>query len=365
MPDMSITSVALVTPLYFAAESNLGGGERYPLNLAKALVGASPSDVKVRIVSFGPEYSRHSFTDRLEMTVLPVVADNGTPLDNISAEICSCLDEVDLVHVHQAFTRSGQVAILVAKFLGATLCATDHGARTNNLDKFTDYLQLVDLFVFYSNFAATMIKSQRPRTIIPGGVDTSWFTRPVVPRERTHVLFVGRLLPHKGVDRLIEAVPANLPLVVCGRPTNSEFSKHLVAIARGRNVEFVYDASDEDIRALYQSAIVTVLPSVHVDTWHNVYLYPELMGLTALESMACGTPAVVSQAGALPEFVEDGRTGYVFDSFAELGLICERIAHTPSMAEDMGREAALVVEERYSLPVVGEALWRSYCELQP
>jgi glycosyltransferase involved in cell wall biosynthesis len=125
----------------------------------------------------------------------------------------------------------------------------------------------------------------------------------------------------------------------------------------------VDDASDEDIRILYQTAWVTVLPSVHLDAWDNVALWPELMGLAALESMACGTPAAVSTAGALPEFVEDGKTGFVFRSLEHLAKICEHFATAPSQADLIGSNAALAVQEKFSLEVVGDALWNSYNEL--
>ena len=360
---MGIETISFATPLYFSEQSYIGGGERYPINLAKAILMAAPANVRVEIVSFGPEAVQTRLDDRLEMRVLPAGAANGNPLDSVSLDICNALDGADLVHVHQAFTRSSQVSILAAKFLGATLCVTDHGGRTNHLDKIVDYLELADLLVFYSQFAATMIRSERPRRIIPGGVDTTWFAPPLRPRERTHILFVGRLLPHKGVDRLIAAVPADIPLVICGRPTNREYAEYLVAIARRRSVEFVHDASDEEIRSLYQSAWATVLPSVHLDAWDNVYLYPELMGLTALESMACGTPAIVSTAGALSEFVQNGRTGHVFTSLPELGSFCRDFANNPSKSDRMGLAAKVTVEEHFSLPVVGKALWQAYCAI--
>ena len=42
------------------------------------------------------------------------------------------------------------------------------------------------------------------------------------------------------------------------------------------------------------------------------------MGFTLLESMACGTPAICSRVGAMPEYVNDGETGFVFDTDDEL-----------------------------------------------
>lgn len=91
-----------------------------------------------------------------------------------------------------------------------------------------------------------------------------------------------------------------------------------------------------------------------------MYLYPELMGLTALESMACGTPAIVSTAGALSEFVQNGRTGHVFTSLPELGRFCRDFANNPSKSDRMGVAAKVTVEECFSLPVVGKALWEAY-----
>ena len=92
------------------------------------------------------------------------------------------------------------------------------------------------------------------------------------------------------------------------------------------------------------------------------YLYPELMGLTALESMACGTRDL-SIAGALSEFVQNGRTGHVFTSLPELGRFCRDFANNPSKSDRMGVAAKVTVEERFSLPVVGKALWEAYCSI--
>ena len=61
-----------------------------------------------------------------------------------------------------------------------------------------------------------------------------------------------------------------------------------------------------------------MLPSVYRDCYGHAHLAPELMGLTLLEAMACGTPAICSRVAAMPEFIREGETGFVFDTPEDL-----------------------------------------------
>ena len=107
-------------------------------------------------------------------------------------------------------------------------------------------------------------------------------------------------MPYKGVDQLIEATPADMLLTVCGRPYNKAYYEKLEDLSKGKRVEFVTDA-DEDIRELYHRSWANVLPSLYQDCYGALQPAPELMGLTLLEAMACGTPAICSNVAAMPE----------------------------------------------------------------
>jgi glycosyltransferase involved in cell wall biosynthesis len=87
------------------------------------------------------------------------------------------------------------------------------------------------------------------------------------------------------------------------------------------------------------------------------------MGLTLVESMACGTPAVCSTAGAMPEFVRDGETGFVYRDLDELTRRLEFLAANPAAVERMGARARQVTEQEFSLPVVGAKLVQIYNNL--
>ncbi|MDX6718198.1 MAG: hypothetical protein QOJ63_452 [Solirubrobacteraceae bacterium] len=351
--------IAFVTPLHFGDEGYVGGGERYPLNLAKALVATNPN-AHVDLIGAGDVARVQGVQPRLDIHVLPITLRADSFLDNVSSAIIDALEPADVVHVHQAFTRPSQVGILTAKLLGKPVVLTDHGAGSTRVNDAVHYLDLVDLMIFQSRFAAAQIATTRGRVVIPGGVDARFFRPPEGPRTRSHVLFVGRLLAHKGIDRLLAALPRDLPCVVAGRAYDDTFARYIRALARTRDVRIVEDADDLALRELYRGAWATVLPSVHHDAWGRVYKAPELMGLTALESMACGTPAVVSTAGALPEFVRDGETGFVFGSLGELQRRLRALAAGVHDADLMGARAREEIERHYALEPVGERLWAAY-----
>jgi len=357
------TRVAVVAPLHFGPGAYVGGGERYPLNLARGLVAADPS-VRVDLVAVGRPARVEALQPRLAVHVLEVTLPGRNEFDHVASSLVDVLEASDVVHVHQAFTRPSQVALLVAKFLGKPVVLTDHGAMTNTVEQVSGYLDLVDLVICQSRFAASQLRSAGRRVVVPGGVDDHFFRPAEKPTSRRHVLFVGRLLPHKGVDRLISALPPDLPLVVVGRPYEQRYARYVHALAATRDIRFVEDADDLALRSLYRQAWATVLPSVHRDAWGGVYPAPELMGLTALESMASGTPAVVSDAAALPEFVRDGETGFVFGSLSELRERLQALASGAVDPDAMGRRALGVVRAEYGLGVVGVRMWAAYTTIR-
>src|ERR671917_2177881 len=75
---------------------------------------------------------------------------------------------------------------------------------------------LFDRFLAVSEFSAGLLGAPADRTqVIYGGADTNRFA-PDPGADRDGVLFVGRLTPHKGVDRLLQALPAGAALRIAG-----------------------------------------------------------------------------------------------------------------------------------------------------
>jgi glycosyltransferase involved in cell wall biosynthesis len=346
-----VAKIACLTPNYFSDESYIGGGERYPLNLARGIVEASGGRHSVEILSFGPASRAYSLGPGLGVRVLAAARKPLNSLDVVSWELPAAIAEADLVHVHQAYTRCSEMAFLVAKQQGKSIVVTDHGGATSTLGTSVGCLELVDHIIANSAFGASLYQTSRPITVVKGGVDGVRFTPPRLRTTRRHVLFVGRLLPHKAIDQLIAALPDELPLVVCGRAYQPAYFEMLQELAEGKDVTFVTDADDEAILDFYRTAWATVLPSTYRDCYGNTYLWPELMGFTLLESMACGTPAICSNVAGMPEYVQDGINGYVFDVLPTLTNQLRRLAGDPDLVDHLGRHGRRQVEEEYDLRV--------------
>lgn len=356
-----MTTIAYLTPLYFDDACYVGGGERYPLNLAIG-VAESQRGMQVEILSYGPKAFTRTLHPGVTLRVMKAAYSPRNVLDQLSWDVLEAVAKADLVHVMQAFTRGSEVGYLVARLAGKPVCVTDLGGMSSTLGQTFDALELADRVICYSDFGAKLMRTTRPIVTIKGGVDGTLFTPSRHPN-RDRILYVGRLLPHKGIDQLIEALPHDLPLTCCGRAYHADYFQRLQRLADGKRVEFITDASDDRIRELYGRAWANVLPSVYRDCYGQAYVSPELMGLTLLEAMACGTPAICNRVAAMPEFVRHGETGFVYDTLPQLTKILRRVASEPGLAEKLGANARQAVDREFDLKVCGRKLAAVYREV--
>jgi glycosyltransferase involved in cell wall biosynthesis len=179
---------------------------------------------------------------------------------------------------------------------------------------------------------------------------------------------VGRLTPHKGVDRLLQALPPGARLRVVGstghdsRPPENDYPRLLHHLAAGRDVRFLGALSDAELPAAYRSATVLVLPSVHETCYGRRVAVSELLGLSLLEAMASGTPVVASSVGGVPEIVQDGVTGFLVPpgDVEALRARVEQLLSDKPLARRMGMHAREHVLERFTWAHVAARCLEAY-----
>lgn len=201
--------------------------------------------------------------------------------------------------------------------------------------------------------------------VAPVGVDTTLY-RPIehVVRERGLIVTTASAdVPLKGLKYLIEAVHSlvedsgyDCRLVVMGkRKPGSTVAELVEYYGLGDRVSFVGSVSCQEMVEYYSRASVAVVPSLY-----------EGFSLPSIEAMACGTPLVVTNGGALPEVVgRESRAAKVAiagDAVDLAGKMLE-VLLDPQEAQKMARRAMLRVHSRYSWKASALATEKAYFEL--
>ena len=142
--------------------------------------------------------------------------------------------------------------------------------------------------------------------ILPYGVDLDQFHTDREKRnsgDKFRVIFVGQLIPRKGVHYLIEAfVKLDLPnseLVIIGSGDGS-INKIIEKYRCNSTIKFIPHMPKVELYRYYENSDVLVLPSLS-----------DSFGLVVLEAMACGLPVIVTENVGSKELVVDRQTGFV------------------------------------------------------
>jgi glycosyltransferase involved in cell wall biosynthesis len=135
-----------------------------------------------------------------------------------------------------------------------------------------------------------------------------------------HLLLVGRLTREKGVAEAIEvARRTGHRLVIAAKAHERDEQTMLAELVRPAMEEGVVDWRGEVGGAERDELMAGAMATLMLGAW------PEPFGLVAVESMATGTPVIARRAGAYPELIEHGVTGYLVDDIDEAVLAVGRI----------------------------------------
>ena len=296
------------------------------------------------------------------------VARIGAKLERIFRDF-----EPDIVHIQNHFIL-GKGCIKLSRKLGVPIVGTNHFMPENVLSYIPKPLRPMSASMMwkectkvYNRLDRVIAPSQAgldllvnaglavPARVISNGIDLRRHSQSPPPDDlydkygiRQGVptfIVVGRLERDKKADVAIRATMAvaasrELQTVIVGKGKDQgefwELSKRLGAEGK---VIFTGYVPDEDLGGLYNLADVYIGPGA-----------AELQGLAVMEAMATGLPVLAANAVALPELVEDGKNGYLFDV----------------NPEDLARKMLVMLEQRDRWEVMGEeSLARVRCHEMP
>ncbi len=205
--------------------------------------------------------------------------------------------------------------------------------------------------------------------VIPNAVDTKRFHPAVsgtavrekhgIGEEQPLVLFVGRLVRHKGIEYLFQAlVNLDARLLIVGSGDHASFLQKMAsALGLGEKVIFAGKVSPEVLPSYYAACDVFVLPSIS---------RLEAFGIAALEAMASGRPVVVSDVPGVREVISDGVEGVLAEPMnpEDIAYKIGTLLRDPAQGHKMGSRGRRKVEQDFALNRVVDRLEDCYARLQ-
>ncbi|MGH7639673.1 MAG: glycosyltransferase family 4 protein [Candidatus Dormibacteria bacterium] len=191
-------------------------------------------------------------------------------------------------------------------------------------------------------------------SVIPVGVDTNWLRCGGDMAARDTLLFVGRLVPIKGIPEfialfreLVRSQPG-LRAQICGEGPLREPAQQAAQEFGGR-LAVSGRVSEEELAELYRRSLLLVVPSRY-----------EGLGQVALEAMASGTPVLATDVPGLTDLRGGGVDLVPFGDQEALLQAAKAILDDPRRWQEMAQAARATVEERYSWAVVGPRVAEVY-----
>lgn len=261
-------------------------------------------------------------------------------------------------HVHAQFGWSAEPAMLIARLTHAAYSFTLHGSDVfvRPPESMTELINGSAFCVTISEYNRSYLVSHWPGVmpskirVIRLGVDTDKFAP--VPRvaddgQPVHLLTVARLVPQKNLESAIKACyhlrkqGYRFRYAMVGDGPDRPELEHLIRTLHLEEVVVLRGVvSQECLIPLYQAADVFLLTS-----------RSEGIPVAAMEAMACGLPVVAPRITGMPELVDDGRSGILFEPEDEEEAVraVARLIDNRDLRRRMGEAARVKVVEEYNL----------------
>jgi glycosyltransferase involved in cell wall biosynthesis len=298
--------IAQIAPLYESVPPRLyGGTERVVAHLCDALI------------ELGHEVTLFAASDARTKARLVPVRDQAIRLDGeaLKSDLAAHLSML-----HEVKRRSGQFDILhfhidmlhfpMFESLAPKTLTTVHGRL--------DLKDLPSVYARWPGFGLVSI-SDSQRKPLPSANWLGTVRHGVPPRQYrfnepaagSYMAFLGRMSPEKRPDIAVRlALRAGIPLKIAAKVDAVDgvyFETLMKPLLTHPLIDFIGEIGDERKSEFLGNASALLFP----------ICWPEPFGLVMIEAMACGTPVIAWDCGAVPEVVDDGVTGFIVNSEEE------------------------------------------------
>ena len=260
--------------------------------------------------------------------------------------------EIRHFHVHFA-NRAAHTALFVKEISGIPFSITAHGqdfmSDLGQDELLCEICAAAEFVAVETNYSRDLLRERCPRSAdkihrIYNGLDLA--TLPVPSQEKaspgpTNILSVGRLVPFKGFEFLLEACAEldrrNIDFqcqIVGDGPLREKLERMIAQFELGRRVELCGSLSQADVYSRLRGCDIFVLASV-VDAQGASDVFPTVI----MEAMACAKPVVSTTLAGIPEAVVEGETGLLVPP-GNGGLLADaldKLIHGPALRVRFGR----------------------------
>ncbi|HET9674703.1 MAG TPA: glycosyltransferase family 4 protein [Gaiellaceae bacterium] len=323
--------IAVLAPPWFAVPPTGYGGIEWVVSLLAD--GLADAGHDVTLFASGDSRTRAKLAYVFEKAPSELIGRTFWELQHV----LSCyerFDDFDVINDH-----SGPPAATIGGAVPTPVVHTVHGPLTGEPGRLYDAISRVSPSVGLISISLNQRKPKPDLNWIgncPNALDLSVY--PCKPHTGDYLLFLGRMSPDKGAHRAVAvAMELGVPLKIAGKcrePKEIEYFTEFVEphLGPAHDIEFLGEVNHGQKVELLQDAKVTLFPI----EWEEPF------GLVMIESMACGTPVIATRWGAVPEVIEDGRTGFIVAHYRGMAAAVEKIDQIDPM------ECRRYVEERFA-----------------
>ena len=290
-------------------------------------------------------------------------------------------ENIGMIHAHWILPQ-GFVSVFLKKIFKIPLLVTIHGSdlfplKSRLLKKLQNFvIENSDFITVNSVATRNELVNRFPAysskvKIIPMGVDINIFKKRTVKKPKKYaknniLLFVGRLSDQKGLQFLIESMPAvvkynsKVKLLIIGEGSYGKNLREKVHNTKMQAyVEFLGSKSKLDLAKFYNFADIFIIPSLSTKTG------TEALGLSLLEAMASGCAVIGTKVGGIPFLIKDNYNGLLIkqkDSH-ELSNVIITLLKGKRRSKKFGNNAIKFVRENYSWDKISKGFITVYKSL--